>query len=129
MRALVLIAAIAFATLLACGSNPPLKCNSTNCPGCCTGAGDCLGGATFFDCGKGAEICATCETGQVCGGGACIAAPADAGCGLASCGGCCDADNHCRSGLEDTACGAHANDCFDCTDAGYGCDRDMHFCD
>ncbi|MFT3837196.1 MAG: hypothetical protein QM723_09395 [Myxococcaceae bacterium] len=126
MRALFLIAAIALAALIACGSNPPPKCSSANCMGCCTGAGDCLGGNTFFDCGSGAEICATCETGQACIRGACGAAPPDAGCGLTSCGGCCDEHDVCRSGLEDAACGAHANHCIDCTDAGFGCD--MHAC-
>jgi hypothetical protein len=126
MRALLLIAFVAAAVLFACGTTTASPCNATNCMGCCTGSGDCLGGTTFSDCGKGADICATCDTGQACLGGTCGVAPPDAGCGLASCGGCCDANHVCRSGIEDDACGAHANDCRDCLDAGYGCD--MHIC-
>ncbi len=126
MRALFLIAVIAFSALAGCGSTTPPKCNSTNCPGCCTGAGDCLGGNSFADCGKAAEICATCEFGQACIGGACVASPPDAGCGLASCGGCCDTNHVCHTGIEDTFCGHNANDCRDCNDAGLGCD--MHAC-
>jgi len=125
MRALFLIA-FAAAVLVACGQTTPAKCNATNCMGCCTGAGDCLGGNTFFDCGKGAEICTTCDTGQGCVGGTCGAVPADAGCGLASCGGCCDSNHVCQTGIQDNACGTHANACVDCNDAGLGCD--MHAC-
>ncbi len=123
MRVLVLLA---FLGLCACGQTTAPKCSAATCMGCCTGAGDCLGGNTFFDCGKGAEICATCDTGQACIGGACVVAPPDAGCGLANCGGCCDANRVCRTGIEDGACGNHADSCVDCADAGLGCD--MHVC-
>jgi hypothetical protein len=118
MRVLVLLALLS----VACGQTTVPKCSASNCMGCCTGAGDCLGGNTFADCGKAGDICATCDTGQACVGGVCGAPPADAGCTLASCGGCCDPNQVCHPGGQDAFCGHFANACVDCTDAGFSCE-------
>ena len=123
MRVLIVIA-----LLVAGCSAPESACNPKTCSGCCDGFGNCLGGNTFADCGKGADICSTCALGQICSAGTCIPAPADAGCNLSSCGGCCDGAHVCHVGTQDQFCGGNANACADCTDAGTGYTCDMRVC-
>ena len=66
-------------------ARPP--CTSTSCGGCCTAAGDCVGGQSATTCGTAGGACEDCTAkGQSCNGGACSSAPHDAGvCTMLSC--------------------------------------------
>ena len=62
-------------------------CTRSTCGGCCTAAGDCVGGQSVATCGTKGATCADCtQTGQSCNGGVCSSAPHDAGtCTMLSC--------------------------------------------
>ena len=50
---------------------PTKSCSAASCQGCCSEAGDCLGGTAVFECGAGGEACVACQANQVCSAGAC----------------------------------------------------------
>jgi len=68
------------ALLCACGPTQPVKCQASNCSGCCTADDECLGfpkqAATA--CGTGGKECKACTPGWLCHQGRCLADP-DAG--------------------------------------------------
>ena len=55
------------------GGGGGTSCNSSNCGGCCTTAGVCMGGTTNSACGSGAVTCAACSASQTCNGFMCVA--------------------------------------------------------
>lgn len=70
--ALPFLAAGALA-LSACGSSSSTDCGPTTCNGCCTAAGQCVGGAANDACGSGGNTCNVCSGGQTCAGSVCLA--------------------------------------------------------
>lgn len=99
-------------SLRSCGAT---RCDASNCSGCCVGD-LCLPGNSQFACGANGGQCGRCNTGEVCritsaGGGTCETTQT---CGPANCGGCCDFNGKCRSGLEQDACGRLGQFCDQC---------------
>ncbi len=91
-------------------------CSPQNCPnGCCTANGGCVAGNTTTACGSNGSTCVTCQTGQACENGRCVATDGGGGtCGPGNCAGCC------RNGICDTsnsnlACGLNGVACVTCT--------------
>lgn len=60
--------------LAACGPAPTPKCQSSNCSGCCTEEGTCLGSSkqSFNACGSGGGKCRTCLPQQACQSQKCV---------------------------------------------------------
>lgn len=69
-----------FLCLASCGMPSPVKCTAANCSGCCTEAGECLGGMKQSPqaCGAMGGSCRVCLPQQLCSAGACVRDP-DAG--------------------------------------------------
>jgi len=65
----------------------PPPCTSTSCGGCCSAAGDCVGGQSAATCGTAGAACVDCSArGQSCNAGVCSSTPHDAGaCTMLSC--------------------------------------------
>jgi hypothetical protein len=63
------------------------QCSRSTCGGCCTAAGDCVGGQSATTCGTGGALCADCTmSGQSCNAGVCSSVAHDAGaCTMLSC--------------------------------------------
>mgnify|MGYP001558232939 FL=1 len=56
-----------FAVLPSCGpTKPPLRCNASNCDGCCDDTASCFKGTSSEACGAGGASCAVCAGGQMC---------------------------------------------------------------
>ncbi|MCE7894807.1 MAG: hypothetical protein DYH12_34745 [Sorangiineae bacterium PRO1] len=92
---------------------PPPKCGPANCSGCCDAKGACRNGAESDACGKSGGVCDDClAKGQGCSAGVCQGAPPI--CGPGNCGGCCDANGKCVTGVTDSACGAGGKKCEAC---------------
>lgn len=95
-------------------SNDP-GCNENTCDGCCTTAGQCVGGDTPAACGEGGVKCDVCEgSAATCEDGLCACTP---DCALKVCG-----DDGCGG-----TCGACDGPCHTCIDGGaictQSCDR------
>src|SRR4051812_615539 len=62
-----------------CSSAPP-TCMVSNCSGCCSEAGECLGPSKqdFHSCGSGGMTCKTCLPDELCSNAHCVYNP-DAG--------------------------------------------------
>lgn len=101
----------AFLSVASCGPPPAVKCTAANCSGCCTEAGECLGGARQSPqaCGAMGGACRVCLPQQLCtSAGACVRDP-DAGVILDDAGTIIDMD----AGVPDSgaACGARNQAC------------------
>lgn len=48
------------------GCAAPYVCNQQTCFGCCTSAGECLGGNENSNCGNGGNRCSTCPSTESC---------------------------------------------------------------
>lgn len=59
---------------VACGPTPTPKCQASNCSGCCTDEGACLGSSkqSFNACGSGGNKCRTCLPQQLCSSQKCV---------------------------------------------------------
>jgi hypothetical protein len=74
-------AALAVSVLAAaCGTQAPLKCQPSNCSGCCSADGECLGASAQSKqaCGSQGADCRACLPDQLCSTGRCVRDP-DAG--------------------------------------------------
>ncbi len=98
--------------LLSCGGS---QCSPSNCAGCCSAAGLCMGGSALDACGAGGGICSTCIAGQSCNAGRCEAA--QTGCGPGNCAGGCCQGGVCKAGTENSACGTGGGACASCPSA------------
>lgn len=101
---------------------PAVKCDSTNCDGCCDAAGICRVGQDNSACGVKGQTCAACASGTTCGpvgpvGGIC---EGPAPCGPETCNGCCIGDI-CSPGTQNTACGLKGDTCVNCTSSNQVC--------
>lgn len=86
----VSLSLVALAFILSCGPTMPPKCQPSNCSGCCTEAGECLGvmKQNRTTCGSGGIACLVCANGQTCSAqGRCVADTTGTGGGSASAGG------------------------------------------
>jgi uncharacterized membrane protein YgcG len=88
-----------------CGVDTP-KCQASNCSGCCSSSGQCLGAAKqgATQCGAVGNVCKACLPGEMCSSGACVVDPdggladPDGGvCGVQ--GGACCANSVCQGTL------------------------------
>src|SRR6185312_12321997 len=116
-----------------------LKCNATNCQGCCDSSGECHSGHDDDHCGGAGFKCTTCEAGFHCqsnGTPICVAAFLDGGpttqCNYSNCPtGCCgringiSQDIYCLQGDNAFACGLGGQACADCTVNGVDCVNHM----
>jgi hypothetical protein len=112
-RFVVLVSA---AYLSACGQ-PPARCNTTNCDGCCDQVTDsCVAGTAAPACGAGGKLCIECGTGFSCGSDrACHAiTTTTARCNASNCDGCCNSSGQCFGGLAIDQCGASGALCSVC---------------
>ena len=104
-----------------CAGAPP-TCGASSCGGCCDAKGVCQGGTTDAVCGADGAACANCSTnGKKCNepGSYCAFLPS---CSELTCPtGCCDSAGVCRDGRSDTACGASADACTNCTTSSDHC--------
>lgn len=108
------------------------SCNSSNCPGCCDATGVCLSGAISSACGRSANLCVACGSGQSCEQGACVTSGQGGGSGgtgggsgsggggsAIDCGfGNCSQNGNCLQSVENRvggACGANNSVCASCT--------------
>ena len=75
LRAGLLAAAVGLAGFSGCGPTTPPKCQASNCSGCCSGDGTCLGISkqSYNACGVGGASCRTCVPGQDCTNLRCVA--------------------------------------------------------
>lgn len=130
-RVLVLGAVCGFLLALApsCGQVEPVRCQPSNCNGCCDESGTCRSGTELEACGVLGTACAACAADQSCGEGTCQGGaksdagtggdggtnpPADAGvCDPSTCTGCCD-NGKCVGGNDSSACGTGGNACTAC---------------
>ncbi len=64
-----------------CGSNTGTgSCSTSNCTGCCTAGGTCVGGTADTECGKGGATCSSCSAGTpFCSAGVCKATSGSGG--------------------------------------------------
>lgn len=81
-----------FAIFPSCGKVPngPIKCQKSNCDGCCSSIdGLCKTGLSIESCGSGGETCSQCTSGQMCSMGDCLSTgnPSDGGTGGSGGGG------------------------------------------
>ncbi len=86
----VSLSLVALGFLLSCGPTMPPKCQPSNCSGCCTEAGECLGvmKQNRTTCGTGGVTCLVCANGQTCSAqGRCVADTSGTGGGSATGGG------------------------------------------
>ncbi len=60
-----------------CGTQPAVKCTTSNCSGCCTEAGDCLGSSkqSTQACGGAGADCRVCLPDQLCNANKCVHDP------------------------------------------------------
>ncbi|MDP1826462.1 MAG: hypothetical protein Q8L48_24550 [Archangium sp.] len=68
-QALILGVTIGFvlAVFPSCGpTRPPLRCNASNCDGCCDDTASCFKGTSTEACGAGGASCSVCAGGQMC---------------------------------------------------------------
>lgn len=74
IRALALTSVL---LLAACGEQGPVKCTASNCSGCCTDTGECLGAMRQSPqaCGASGAVCRACLPQQLCVSGACVRDP------------------------------------------------------
>ncbi len=64
-----------------CGSSTGTgSCSTSNCTGCCSASGTCVGGTADTECGKGGATCSKCSTGTpFCSAGVCKATSGSGG--------------------------------------------------
>jgi hypothetical protein len=96
----------------------PPSCNPDNCrTGCCDG-NQCVNGTGDDACGAiGGGQCQDCAAaGEVCVNRQCRER-----CGPANCGGCCQPNNSCPSGVANDACGVGGGACGNCAAQGSFC--------
>jgi hypothetical protein len=85
-------------------------CNFENCSGCCDGS-QCITSVTASNCGQSGSSCRTCDSGDICSAGACVA-PVD--CSQCQNSGCCIDGMQCAEGDSKQACGKGGDACTTC---------------
>jgi hypothetical protein len=71
MRILWVLAVVSVLGVSACSSATNV-CTPASCEGCCSEAGECLGGLEAASCGFGGAACRACALAQVCTAGLCV---------------------------------------------------------
>lgn len=69
------------------GGGTSSRCTSDNCSGCCTSEGTCQSGNSINACGRGANACVVCLSGQSCTVGLCSGSGTGGGGGTTTCTG------------------------------------------
>lgn len=64
------LAGVALSAVMACGPEPTV-CSTSNCQGCCSAEGTCVGGGSIQECGTGGTACKACGAGAQCLLGVC----------------------------------------------------------
>ncbi|HEX3770386.1 MAG TPA: hypothetical protein VHV30_05960 [Polyangiaceae bacterium] len=102
------------------GTDVPTACKDT-CTGCCDDNDVCQWGDAVPACGELGARCAVCTgTSPECVEGLCF--DAQYVCGPDTCTGCCE-NGACFLGTANDVCGAHGQQCFDCTPDSTTCDN------
>jgi YtkA-like len=78
---------LGFLLSLTPGCAPTWSCGPDSCTGCCDAQDRCVGEGDASACGKGGELCRTCDQGIVCVQGLCTIPQNGSGGGTASTGG------------------------------------------
>ena len=74
----VFLAVVSSWLFFACGPTSS-TCSESNCAGCCSAAGECVGGTLETACGSAGLLCNSCSGGQVCVAQRCEFPAVDAG--------------------------------------------------